>query len=84
MFPLIEKDWMVLMKAELSTGKVLDLNNEYAIKPDQQIYKICKNTDEALNLAKLAVSSNSNIECYIYDSNNTLKYKVTIFELEEF
>ncbi len=84
MFPKVENGLFVLMRAELATGKILDIFNNYAVKPDQEDYTICENIEIALRLAKSIVQDNNKVECYIYNSNDIVQYRVTIYEIEKY
>lgn len=83
-FPNIEDGMAVLLRAEIATGIVLDEFNNRAIKPEQNEYTICQSTESALELAKNIVELNNGIECYIYNSKNEVKYKITIYDIEKF
>ena len=65
-FPDIKKNETVLVRAEMSTGYVLDVELEYAINSNQKVYTIFSTLEEAVKYAKLLVANNENVECNLY------------------
>jgi hypothetical protein len=74
-FPALKDNEVALMRAQFSTGHILDENINLAINDDQPVYTIFKNLDEAIIAAQKIIEENSSIECVIYGKENAfIKY----------
>ena len=83
-FPKVNSDDVVLTRAELNTGVMLDDNLKYATTPTQKVFSIFKNINIAKDHALKLVSDNKWIECYLYDSNEKLLVRITRDGIENF
>lgn len=69
-FPALKDNEVALMRAQFSTGQVLDENYNLAINDHQSVYSIFTNLDEAIIAAQKIIEENRNIECVIYGAEN--------------
>ncbi len=76
-FPTITGDEVVLMRAHLATGHVLDENFDIVRTNEQSFYTVIENVQHALQLAQEIVSKNNSIECCISGLNETPLYYIT-------
>jgi len=83
-FPTISSDDVILTRAEISIGVVLDDNLKYASTPDQKVFTIFRNVNTAKEHAIKLISGNKWIECYLYDSNEKLLVRITCDGIEDF
>ena len=83
-FPKVNPEVIVLTRAEISTGIMLDANLKYATTPIQKVYSVFNNPDKAKEHALNLVNDNKWIECYLYDSTDSLLFRVTRDGVEEF
>jgi len=76
-FPILNDNEVVLMRAEFSTGHVLDENFKLAIHEYQKVYTIFENLDAAINAAEKMIRENTNIECTLLGRDNNLVRYIT-------
>lgn len=77
-FPKLIGEQIALLKADVNTGVVLDDNYNYSINPNDRVYVVFANKDEALKIAKTIVLERKNVECGLYDLNQKMIFNVTI------
>lgn len=71
-FPVLSKDQVALIRAEFSTGIILDEMFSYAISKEQRVYNVFDSFEEATTFAKKILSEKNNVEVIIYDSEEKL------------
>lgn len=71
-YPKIDKDKIVLCRAESSTGIVLDEEFKYATTDYQKVYTIFNSENEALIYVDSLLSEHEGIEFVLYDFNHEL------------
>jgi hypothetical protein len=77
-FPALKDNEVTLIKAELTTGHILDEYYKLAVRDDQAVYTIFENLEKAIIAAQKIIRENSNIECVIYGQGNVqIKYITT-------
>lgn len=73
-FPKLLKDQTALIRAEVSTGHILDESMQLVIGDAQKVYTIFDSYDNALTYAKEIIKGGK-VECVIYgDDGAILKY----------
>ncbi|PTS92526.1 hypothetical protein DBR11_26730 [Pedobacter sp. HMWF019] len=77
-FPKLIGEQVVLLRVDINTGIVLDDNYNYSINPNDRVYIVFANKDEALKIAKTIVLERNNVECGLYDLNQKMIFNVTI------
>ena len=74
-FPELNENQVALLRAELSTGHVLDENFKLAMNDAQIVYTVFNDVDKALNFAKDLVEKNGAFECVVYNKDkDVIKY----------
>ena len=73
-FPKLKPGQVALSRADVNTGIVLDEQNNYAVNESQQIFTIFDNEAQALHVAKLIITENKSVECYIHEQDDKLLY----------
>jgi hypothetical protein len=71
-FPILTENQVVLSRADINTGIVLDENLLYATDLSQIVYTIYPDLETAIEAAKLIVTNKPNVECYIHNKDNVL------------
>jgi hypothetical protein len=83
-FPKLRIGQVALLRAQNTTGHVLDENCETARSINQKVYTVFENTDDALQFVRSFVSSKGNIECVIYNNNQETLFFITPQNIESF
>lgn len=79
-FPKLKAEQVAILRAETSTGHVLDENFELATNDEQEVYTVCESLHDAVNLVTTIMKERADIECVIYGSNkHVLKYLSSSF-----
>jgi hypothetical protein len=74
-FPLLNKNQVVLVRAEVKSGHVLDEDFNLKLNDDQQVYTIFNSLTEALDMVALLLLKRNDIEYIIYgEDGEVLKY----------
>lgn len=71
-FPTLTGNQVVLSRADINTGIVLDENLLYATNLSQIVYTIYPDLETAIEAAKSIVTNKPNVECYIHNKDNVL------------
>lgn len=77
-FPKLIGDQVALIKADINTGIILDDSYNYSVNPNDSIYIVLANKDDAIKLAKSIVLEKGNVECGIYDINQKMILNVDV------
>lgn len=83
-FPELRDQQVVLLRADINTGIVLDENYVYATNQKQTVYTIFENVDEALKVAKRIVLERQNVECGIYGIDEKIILNITPKNVENY
>ncbi len=67
-FPKLKKNQVVILRAEKSTGHVLDEQLEIVINDKQNVYTVFETEEEALNFSQTLLKQSQGIEIVIYGS----------------
>jgi hypothetical protein len=65
-FPQLMNNQVALIRAQYSTGHVLDEKLNLAITDNQEVYSIFDDLSIAIEFANKLILTNNNIECAIY------------------
>ncbi|MBN8850671.1 MAG: hypothetical protein BGO55_30800 [Sphingobacteriales bacterium 50-39] len=76
-FPTLYDNEVAIVRAEFSTGIVLDENFKQAIHEYQKVYTIFENLDAATSAAERMIQENTNIECTLLGRENSLIRYIT-------
>jgi len=76
-FPKLHGSQVVLVRAEIKTGHVLDENFRISISQNQNVYTIFENIDLAISAAKLIVNKRRDVECNLYDKDDKFLQVIT-------
>jgi len=71
-FPVLTVTQVVLSRAYINTGIVLDENLLYATDLSQIVYTIYPDLETAIEAAKFIIKNKPTIECYIHNKDNVL------------
>lgn len=83
-FPELRDQQVVLLRADINTGIVLDENYMFATNQKQTVYAIFENADEALEVAKCIVLERENVECGIYGIDEKIIFNITSKNVENY
>lgn len=70
-FPKLAEGQAALLRAESSTGIILDDNYKYS-RDNQKIYVVFDNADAALKAARKIVEERKDVDCIVYGQDGTL------------
>lgn len=76
-FPTLHDNEVALVRAEFSTGVVLDEDFKQAIHEYQKVYTIFENLDTAISATERMIRENTNIECTLLGRENSLIKYIT-------
>jgi len=65
-FPELRDSQVALLRAEISTGIVLDEHFNRATSPSQNVYTIFEDFNSAIDFAKSLINKRKDIECNLY------------------
>jgi hypothetical protein len=68
-FPILNGNQVAMIRNDLYTGIVVDINMEWATKEEQEILTIYDLIDGAISDANLIVEKYDHIECSIFDKD---------------
>ncbi|HZX58963.1 MAG TPA: hypothetical protein VFE54_09560 [Mucilaginibacter sp.] len=83
-FPILKNEHVVLLRAELSTGIVLDEQLFRATKDGQKVYTVFEEVDKSLQFAKQLISEHPNVECCIYSNEQKVLFYMTAEKTTEY
>lgn len=75
-FPSVRNTQVVLLRNDLYTGIVKDINMDNAITEDQEIWTVYDDLETAVNVAKKIVGEFDFMECMIFDKNKKLLQEI--------
>jgi hypothetical protein len=82
-FPKIKEGQVVLLRADTSTGHVLDELFNLAIRQDQKVYTIFNTAEEALESANQILKEKDKlVECVIYGKNQETLYYLSLYQIK--
>jgi hypothetical protein len=74
-FPELKDNQVAVMRAEASTGHIVDIEFNLAINDEQEVFTIYESFEEAMYQINLMLASRNDMEYLIYGTNeNVLKY----------
>ncbi len=71
-FPIITISQVVMLRNDLYTGHIVDINMEWSIEKMQEIWTVYDSIENAIRDAKIIVKENERIECCIFDKDRKL------------
>jgi hypothetical protein len=71
-FPIINDNRVVMLRNDLYTGHIVDVNMDLAINEEQEVWTIYDLIDAAIGDALLIVEKYDHIECSIFDKDRNL------------
>lgn len=83
-FPVMDFKEVALIRAEISTGIVLDEACNYAVYPDQKVYTVFENIDKGLKYARQIIEERRNIECVLYGIDQRVLHCVNCDNFETY
>ncbi|TKC02778.1 hypothetical protein [Pedobacter frigoris] len=76
-FPELNDSQVVLLRADVNTGHILDEEFNLAINEHQKVFTLFDAAEAALLFAKEILSKNPKVECVIYKKGRTMLYHIT-------
>lgn len=83
-FPVVNDSEVVLLRAELNTGYVLDNKFERDIREEQTSFTVFGSVDEAFRYAKSLVELRKDVEFWIYNKQEEVVGYVSTNEVKDF
>lgn len=83
-FPTMGLKEVALVRAERSTGIVLDEACNYAVYPGQKIYTVFDNLDKGLKYARQIIEERNNIECVLYGIDQNVLHCLNLSNYQTF
>lgn len=83
-FPVLNIKEVALVRAEISTGLVLDEACNYAVYPHQKIYTVFESIEKALKHARQIIEERRNIECVLYGIDQRILHCVNCNNFEAY
>jgi hypothetical protein len=81
-FPIIKGLEVVLARADVNTGIVLDCDFKYATSENQKVYTIFPTLEHAIAFAKATIAIRENIECWINGIDDKPLFMLNRFEIK--
>lgn len=73
-FPELSGNQVALLRAEFTTGHVLDELFVLAIHDSQKTYTVVETLSDAIELSKKIVLGRNDVECVVYGKNKEVLY----------
>jgi hypothetical protein len=80
-FPKLKPNEVVVVRATVEKGRVLDEYLRLAVDKDQKVYTVFDSIDKAIAYAESLVKENIEIECNIYAGETIFLKRLSIYEL---